>query len=347
MLALDGNRVKARANRGSAGLLTIISRGEYSCNRRGPIEPITIVYSTSMELHHLRYFLAIAETLNFSRAADQLEITQPALSRQIRDLERELGAPLFNREGRRNSLTAAGLALLPGARSALAEAERGKRDVREVIGAQGGALAIGSSPQTAATVLAPLFRRYRLAWPRVHVRIVEDGVVPLIKALEDGGLDLAVVPLDVPPSISVRPFLTARILVVARPDHELVRGDRVELRELVAPVGAEPIPLLLLEEQYLTRLRLRAAWQEAGLRPYVAMESAVGQTLAAYAEAGLGVALVPETVDLRGYDVGKATVCDAGQPILLRNGIGWSARRYLAPAATRFVELACGEQASD
>ena len=297
-----------------------------------------------MELHHLRYFLAIADTLSFSRAAERLDITQPALSRQIRDLERELGAPLFNREGRRNSFTAAGLALLPAARSALAEAERGRRNVREVLGAQGGSLAIGSSPQTAATILAPLFRRYREKWPRVDVRIVEDGAMSLVKALEDGALDLAVVPLDVPPTLAVCPFLTAHILALARPAHALVRNETVELRDLVAPSGAPPIPLLLLKEQYLTRLRLRAAWQEAGLLPHVAMESAVGQTLAAYAEAGLGIALVPETVDLRGFDVGRAIVCDAGKPILLRNGMGWSARRYVSPAAVKFVELACGKE---
>ena len=280
--------------------------------------------------------------LSFSKAAERLEITQPALSRQIRDLERELGAPLFNREGRRNSLTAAGSALLPAARAALAEAERGRRNVRDVLGAQGGTIAIGSSPQTAATVLAPLFRRYRECWPQVDVRIVEDGALALVKALEDGGLDLAVVPLDVPATLTVCPFLIAHILAVARPGHDLVRHETVELRDLVAPAGAAPIPLLLLKEQYLTRLRLRAAWQEAGLVPHVAMESAVGQTLAAYAEAGLGIALVPETVDLRGFDVGRSIVCDAGKPILLRNGIGWNARRYMTPAASRFVEIACG-----
>jgi DNA-binding transcriptional LysR family regulator len=304
---------------------------------------ITIGYSNRVELHHLRYFLAIADTLSFSRAAERLEITQPALSRQIRDLERELGAPLLNREGRRNSLTAAGEALLPAARSALAEAERGRRNVRDVLEAQGGSIAIGSSPQTAATVLAPLFRRYREKWPRVDVRIVEDGAMALVKALEEGALDLAVVPLDVPPTLTVRSFLIARILAVARPEHALVQGDMVELRDLVAPAGTAPIPLLLLKERYLTRLRLRAAWQEAGLLPHIAMESAVGQTLAAYAEAGLGIALVPDTVDLRGFAVGKAIVCDAGKPILLRNGIGWNSRRYLTPAAARFMELACGD----
>jgi DNA-binding transcriptional LysR family regulator len=69
------------------------------------------------------------------------------------------------------------------------------------------------------------------------------------------------------------------------------------------------------------------------------MESAVGQTLAAYAEAGLGIAILPETVDLRGFDLGEAVVEDGGQPIVLRNGLGWNPRRYLPPAALAFIDL--------
>jgi DNA-binding transcriptional LysR family regulator len=296
-----------------------------------------------MELHHLRYFLAIADCLSFSRAAENLDITQPALSRQIRDLERELGAPLFNREGRRNSLTAAGTAFLPAARASVAEAERGRLNVREVLGARGGTLLIGSSSQTAATVLAPLLHRFKALNSKVAVRVLEDGALALIEGLEDGNLDLAVVPLDVPHTLVVRPFLTAHIRAVAPKRHPLVRGERVDLRELVASLDEPPIPLLMLKEQYLTRVRLAAAWHEAGLIPYVAMESAVGQTLAAYAEVGLGVALLPDTVDLRGFDLGTAIVCIGGEPVALRNGIGWNRRRYVSPAAQAFIDLACGQ----
>ncbi|MGH2346283.1 MAG: LysR family transcriptional regulator [Chloroflexota bacterium] len=303
------------------------------------MDSITIGYIKDMELHHLRYFVAIAEQLSFSRAANDLEVTQPALSRQIRDLERELGAPLFNREGRRISLTAAGDALLPSARAVLLEAERGRRGVREVLGARGGHLSIGSSPQTAATVLAPLLRQFQDAHPAVDVRILEDGARPLITLLEEGKLDLAVVPLDVPHSLNVVPFLTARIVALAPVGHPVVRSRTVDLRDLVAPQGTAPIPLLLLKESYLTRLRLTAAWHEAGLHPHVAMESAVGQTLAAYAEVGLGVAILPETVDLRGFSLGQAIVVDQTKPVVLRNGLGWSPRRYLSPSGRAFIEL--------
>lgn len=299
-----------------------------------------IGYTKAMELHHLRYFVAIAERLSFSRAAAVLELTQPALSRQMRDLEQELGAPLFNREGRRISLTAAGLALLPPARAALLEAERGRRAVREVLGARGGSLLIGASPQTAATVLAPLLRRFQRAHPTVEARVLEDGALALIGLLAEGKLDLAVVPMDTPPPLIVAPFLSARILAVAPAAHSLVQAPNVDLRDLVAPRGEPPVPLLLLKESYLTRLRLAAAWHDAGLVPMVAMESMVGQTLAAYAEAGLGVAILPETVDLRGFTLGTAVVMDQGQPLVLRNGLGWNPRRYLSPAAQAFLDLA-------
>jgi DNA-binding transcriptional LysR family regulator len=147
------------------------------------------------------------------------------------------------------------------------------------------------------------------------------------------------VPLDVPHSLSVVPFLTARILALAPLGHPVVRETSVDLRELVAPPGGPPIPLLLLKENYLTRLRLSAAWHEAGLLPHVAMESAVGQTLAAYAEAGLGVAILPETVDLRGFSLGLSVVVDQTKPVVLRNGLGWSPRRYLSPVAQAFIDL--------
>ena len=293
-----------------------------------------------MELHHLRYFVAIAERLSFSRAAEDLDLSQPSLSRQMRDLEEELGAPLFNREGRRISLTAAGAALLPAARASLAEAERGRRNVRDVLGARGGELRIGASPQTAATVLAPLVRGFRATHAGVEVRVLEDGALPLIAMLEDGRLDLAVVPMDVPGSLMVVPFLDAQIRAHAPSGHRLLRAGAVDLRALVAAPGEEPVPLLMLKEQYLTRLRLTAAWQEAGLRPYIAMESSVGQTLAAYADAGLGVAILPETVDLRGFDLAAAIVVDDGRPLLLRNGLGWNPRRYLSPSARAFLDAA-------
>jgi DNA-binding transcriptional LysR family regulator len=157
--------------------------------------------------------------------------------------------------------------------------------------------------------------------------------------LEEGSVDLAVVPVDVPPPLEVFPFLETRVLALAQQDHPLMRSTSVDLRALVAAPDQEPIPLLLLKEQFLTRLRLSAAWEEAGLRPYIAMESAVGQTLAAYAETGLGVAVLPETVDLRGFDLRHAVIRDHGQPLVLRNGLGWNGRRLLSPAAEDFVAI--------
>lgn len=321
-------------------LIAILSCLTDSSNSAFAISPIAACYTLHMELHQFRSFVAIVERMSFSRAAEDLSLSQPSLSRQIRELETQLGAPLFNRERRAISLTAAGAAFLPAARAALAEAERGRRAVRDVLGAQGGPLAIGSSPQTAATVLAPLLGRWRHEHPGVEVRIVEDDATSIAAMLEDGRLDVGVVPLDAPAPLSVVPFLSARVRALAVLGHPLLVDGQIDLRALVAPLGASPIPLLLLKERYLTRLRLSAAWEEAGLRPQIAMESAVGQTLAAYAEAGLGVAVLPETVDLRGFSLCSATVTDGGRPVVLRNGLGWDPRRYLSPAARAFIAAA-------
>jgi len=293
-----------------------------------------------MELQQLRSFVAIVGRMSFSRAAEDLNLSQPSLSRQIRELEAQLGAPLFNRERRAISLTAAGAAFVPAARATLAEAERGRRAVREVLGARGGSLAIGSSPQTAATVLAPLLGRWRREHPGVEVRVVEDDAASIVAMLGDGRLDLGVVPLDAPAPLSIVPFLSALVRALALPGHPLLVTGQVDLRALVAPPGDAPIPLLLLKERYLTRLKLSVAWEAAGLRPHIAMESAVGQTLAAYAETGLGVAVLPETVDLRGFGLAAATVTDGGHPVVLRNGLGWDPRRYLSPAARAFIAAA-------
>jgi DNA-binding transcriptional LysR family regulator len=174
----------------------------------------------------------------------------------------------------------------------------------------------------------------------VEVRVVEDGALALIAMLEDGRLDLAVVPLDLPHSLATRPFLQAHVRTVAAHGHPLLGRGTIDARALVAAAGESPIPLLLLKEGYLTRVRLARIWEEAALQPYVAMESAVGQTLASYAEAGLGVAILPETVDLRGFDLAGAVVTDGGEPLVLRNGLGWNSHRYLSPAARAFIDAA-------
>src|SRR5215468_4572797 len=126
-----------------------------------------------MELRHLRYFVGVAEALSFSRAAARLNVTQPALSRQIRDLEEELGLRLFDRVGRQVRLTPQGEDLLRRSRSALANVEALRERARSLESGHAGILRLGATPQVLQSVVAGFLIRYRRSNQAVEVELVE------------------------------------------------------------------------------------------------------------------------------------------------------------------------------
>src|SRR5512138_1337890 len=128
-----------------------------------------------MELRHLRYFVAVAETGAFARAAARLHITQPALWRQVHDLEAELGVRLFERAGRRVRVTSAGEGLLLRSRELLAGAEQLAEHAQAMRGGEVGSLSIGASPQLIQNLLAPFLTRYLKSRPGVDLHLVEEG----------------------------------------------------------------------------------------------------------------------------------------------------------------------------
>src|SRR5262245_25851184 len=144
-----------------------------------------------MELRHLRYFVSVAEAASVSKAALRVHICQPALSRQIRDLETELGVRLFDRIGRRIELTAEGADLLRESRHVLAHAESLIERARSLVSGGAGILRIGATPQTMQSVMAAFLPRFKRAHPGVDIRLREDGGVRLYELVERGELHLA------------------------------------------------------------------------------------------------------------------------------------------------------------
>ena len=133
-----------------------------------------------MELRHLRYFVSVAETASVSKAALRVHISQPALSRQIRDLETELGLRLFDRVGRRIRLTAEGQDLLERSRDVLARADAIGERARDLTTGAAGRLRVGATPQTMQSVIAGFLARYRRSRPGVEVILIEAGGVRLL-----------------------------------------------------------------------------------------------------------------------------------------------------------------------
>ena len=285
-----------------------------------------------MELRHLRYFLGVAEARSFSGAAARLNVTQPALSRQIRDLERELGIQLFDRAGRQVRLTPQGEDLLSRSRNALAEVEGIRDRARSLEEGRAGILRLGATPQVLQSIVAGFLTRYRRSHPAVEVQLVEAGGVRLVSLVESGELHLALGPILASETVRDRVLFPARILAVMSRGSRLARGRRtVELTELA------PERLLLLRQEFATRQILDGAFRVARLTPRIALESGDPHCLVSLAEAGHGVAIVPSTFRLPRGRFHAAPLVHGAVSLGFWVSVVWDPRRFVPPYGGRFV----------
>jgi LysR family cyn operon transcriptional activator len=282
-----------------------------------------------MELRHLRYFVAVVEARGVSRAAVALRMTQPALSRQIRDLEAELGVELFDRVGRRLELTATGEDLFRRSRDILAAADAFSDRARALKAGDTGVLRVGVTTHTLESVLADFLRRHRRAHPAVDVQLVEDGGLALLRRLECGEINLAVSIAS--EELEHRLLFPARLLCVMAPSHPLAGRSRLDIRRLADE------PLLLLRPEFGNRKWFDGACQAARLTPRILLESSSVHALIALARAGQGVAVIPSTV-LFGGGVHVAPLLQGERAIGRWVAINWDPRRFQPAFASTFVD---------
>ena len=246
-----------------------------------------------MELRDLRYFVGVAQHRSFSRAADALQIAQPSLSEQIRKLEEELGAPLFERTSRGVVLTDAGEALLPKARAVLAQADIAAETVRMVNDGVAGSLTLGFIDSAALGIVPPLVRRFNAAYPNVRLHLRELGTRQQLEALEAGDIDVGIVRGPVWNAAVEGERIATEPLVVALPaGHRLAAGEAVHLADL-RDEGFITYPADRGAALYEETLRL---CHEAGFDPRIVQEANEIATICALVDAALGVAIVPSSV---------------------------------------------------
>jgi LysR family hydrogen peroxide-inducible transcriptional activator len=243
-----------------------------------------------MELHQLRYFCAIVDTGSFSRAAQQTHVSQPALSQQIRKLEDELGARLFDRLGRAVRLTELGRTFLPRARSVLRELAAARSDVVERKASISGPLSVGVIPTVAPYLLPPILAGFTRKYPLARVSVVEEITPRLLERLRAGTLDLAVValPLEVrSQEFESRPLAVEKLYAVLPARHQLARRKELSLGEL------RHDPFLLLRDGHCFRETAVAACKRARLKPRISFEGGQFSSVLSMVTAGLGVSIVP------------------------------------------------------
>ena len=297
-----------------------------------------IGYDRRMDLRHLRYFVAVAETENVSKAAAALRLSQPALSRQIHDLEAELKVALFERTGRNLRLTGAGEDLLAYGRRVLDQAGAFRERARAIGGGQAGVLRVGATPQTLQRLFPAIIQRFRRIMPAVELRLTEGDANALVEALRRGDLHLAFTGYQPEFGAACVPAGAVPMLVIGD-GRQRVRG---RMSRSTIEIGAlEDVPLLLLHSGYGSRTLFDAACRVARIRTNVFLESNAPDTLLALVQAGCGLAVLPGTVLLprEGFTVRR--LVQDGKAVEMPVVVHWNPRHFLPPYAESFAaELA-------
>jgi DNA-binding transcriptional LysR family regulator len=249
-----------------------------------------------MELRHLRYFIAVAEEQNVTRAAARLHVSQPPLSRQIRALEDELGIALFDHGAKAVRLTEAGRVFLTEARAVVQRADEAVQTVKAVAGGQQGEIHVGYAPSLTVELLPRALRFFQEANPGVRVRLHDLSTQEMLRGLRDGKLNAAML-IQVSPRVLAglvfEELSRYAVCVAFYPAHPLARARKINLTKLA---GERLIAYTLADypEYHAWLAELFAPLKQP---PRIAEEHDSSTSLIASVEAGRGVALVPQSFD--------------------------------------------------
>ncbi len=288
-----------------------------------------------MELRHLRYFVAVAETENVSRAALKLHVSQPGISRQIHDLEDEIGFALFQRSAKSIKLTDAGKMFLTEAKAVLQRADDAVKTARAIATGEKGELHVGYAGSPTVRILPPTLRAFQAESPEVRVRLHDLSTEEMLAGLRDGKLQLALLVCPNPGVLRGLRFaelMTLPIRLAVAPKHPLARSRSVPLAEVAK------LPLIgfnHVDYPDYTEV-LENIFSAEKLKPRIAEEHDSAASLIAAVESGAGVALVTDSLEcVTGPRLKFLQISPTPKPLVL--GAAWL-KDELAPAAERFLK---------
>ena len=286
-----------------------------------------------MEMHQLRYFVAVARTGSFTLAAQQCHVSQPSLSQQIQKLERGLGQRLFDRLGRRAVLTDAGRLLLERAEAILETADDAKRRLRNADVDQGGPLAIGAIPTIAPYLLPLVLPAFLKKSPQAELTIQEDVTRQLLAAIVAGELDLALVALPVAhPQVQSEALFTEPLLLAVARKHRLATRRRITLDDFSTE------RFILLNEMHCLSDQVLSFCNTHGCQPWIACRGEQISTIQSMIGMGQGISLLPDMARRADNDKRRVYRPLADHKPQRTVGVIWRQRRYHSPTAERFLQ---------
>jgi LysR family cyn operon transcriptional activator len=241
-----------------------------------------------MELRQLRYFLAVASSQNFTRAAETVHVSQPSLSVQISALEEELGTRLFDRLGRKVVLTQAGELFGDHAGRVLRELEQAIQVVQDLEGARKGRLVVGTLATVNSYLIPPLVSRFKQRFPAIQLQVHAHPSTDIVTGLLANRLDVGICLLPVQDQrLTAIPLLDERLVLVAPAKHPIKR-TRLRMRDLAE------LPLVLMPVDYCLRKMVEAECAEAQVQPQVVLEMTSPEGILQAVAGGAGLTILPE-----------------------------------------------------
>jgi LysR family hydrogen peroxide-inducible transcriptional activator len=283
-----------------------------------------------MELHQLRYFVAVAQLENFTRAAQKCFVAQPSLSQQVIKLERECGGPLFDRSGRKVRLTDRGRTLFDRAIEILAAVEGAKRALTE--DGDAGQVTVGAIPTIAPYLLPPLLKRFLRDYPKTELTVSENLTEYTIQACLEGDVDVGVLALPISEDqLAVEPLLTEELLLAMAAGHPLATRRRISMQD----VSLERF--VLLSETHCLGRQVVSFCKDQSCQPAISCRSAQLLTVQELVAAGNGVSLIPQMAVNADHSQQTRYRSLTGEKPTRTIAMIWRKNRYHGPAVERFI----------
>jgi DNA-binding transcriptional LysR family regulator len=290
-----------------------------------------------MDLRQIRYFVKTAEEGNVTRAAQELGITQPALSRQLRVLEESLGVPLFEKAGRGIDLTPEGRDLLPELRDLLARAAALRARAKAIAGEERVHLSLIAPVQSIEAFLAEALGRFARAFPRAEIDVIEAPADRVQALLEQDAGQIAVAAQPIGPQLPSRVLARGTVHVAMPLDHRFAGRGRIEVSDL------DGEPVLAMRHGTLSRGLFESASRLAHMTPRVRHESFSPHALAAMVRAGMGLAIMPMTARPETPGLAFAKLHSGGRPLSADVAVIWNPNLYLTPAVETLFDMVAEE----
>ncbi len=291
-----------------------------------------------MELRQLEYFRMASRLNNITRAAERLHVSQPSITKSIKNLERELDVQLFDRSQKSLVLTPEGSTFLSRIDRALNMIDDATLELNDYRKLRKGAIKIGIPPMIGSYLFPRIFSQFQQRYPQLKVSILEEGSLAILDRLENGEMDLGIAIVnDTAATLKVLPIAVQQILVCLPPSHALVRHSSLSLQDL------QDQPLIMLKDDSYHRRVLMAEFAKQRVTPRVILSSSQIETIKGLVANGTGISFFLDVIVRKDPTV---IALPLNPPLSVQIGLVWKQKKYLSRASRAFIDFIVAHQDS-